>query len=74
MPINELMYGQKQQVAIGGVFRLTEKRIAGKAGNLVEAYPAHFQLNETAGLHQLARLNDNMASLDFLRHYYQPQA
>ncbi len=74
MPINELMYGQKQQVAIGGVFRLTENALLAKLENLVEAYPAHFQLNETAGLHQLARLNDNMASLDFLRDHYQSQA
>ncbi|MDO9141758.1 MAG: DUF4007 family protein [Methylobacter sp.] len=74
MPINELMYGQKQHVAIGSVFRLTENALLAKLENLVAAYPAHFQLNETAGLHQLARLNDNMASLDFLRHYYQPQA
>lgn len=72
--INELMYSQKHGVALGGVFRLTEKALLAKLENLVAAYPQNFQLNETAGIHQLAKIGDDMASLDFLRHYYPPKA
>lgn len=74
MPINDLMYGKKHGIAIGSVFRLTENALLAKLENLVTAYPAIFQINETAGINQLYRNDNNVSSLDFLRHYYQPAA
>lgn len=74
LPINDLMYGQKYGVAIGSVFRLTESALLAKLENLVKAYPAIFQINETAGINQLYRIDNSVLSLDFLRHYYQPTA
>ena len=68
------MYGQKYGVAIGSVFRLTESALLAKLENLVEAYPTVFQINETAGINQLYRINSNVLSLDFLRDHYQPTA
>jgi hypothetical protein len=65
------MYGQKYGVAIGNVFRLTESALLAKLENLVKAYPSVFQINETAGIHQLSRLDNSKSSLDFLRHHYQ---
>jgi hypothetical protein len=71
LPISDLMYGQKYGVALGSVFRLTESALLAKLENLVKKYPDIFKIDETAGIHQLSRLNNNkMESLDFLRHHY----
>lgn len=72
LPITDLMYGQKYGVAIGSVFRLTESALLAKLENLVKAYPTVFQINETAGINQLYRIDGNVLSLDFLRDHYQP--
>jgi len=68
------MYSQKYGIAIGSVFRLTESALLAKLENLVKAYPAVFQINETAGINQLYRIDSNVSSLDFLRDHYQPTA
>lgn len=73
LPMSDLMYGQKHGIALGGVFRLTENALLAKLENLVKKFPKVFQINETAGIHQLSRIDNNvMSSIDFLRHYYQP--
>jgi hypothetical protein len=74
LPISDLMYGQKYGIAIGSVFRLTESALLAKLENLVKAYPAVFQINETAGINQLYRIDSSVLSLDFLRDHYQPTA
>jgi len=74
LSINDLMYGHTNGIAIGSVFRLTESALLAKLENLVQAYPASFQINETAGINQLSRTNNSVSSLDFLSHYYQTQA
>ncbi|MDO9046577.1 MAG: DUF4007 family protein [Methylobacter sp.] len=74
LSINDLMYGQTNGIAIGSVFRLTESALLAKLENLVRAYPASFQINETAGINQLSRIDNSVSSLDFLSHYYQTQA
>ena len=74
LPINDLMYGQTYGIAIGGVFRLTESALLAKLENLVVAYPKVFQINETAGINQLFRADNNISSLDFLRDHYQERA
>ncbi len=71
LPINDLMYGQKYGIAMGSVFRLTESALLAKLENLVKAYPTVFQINETAGINQLYRIDSSASSLDFLRHHYQ---
>ncbi|MDO9424920.1 MAG: DUF4007 family protein [Methylobacter sp.] len=71
LSINDLMYGQKNGVAIGSVFRLTESALLAKLENLVKQYPDIFQINETAGINQLYRADKSVSSLDFLHHYYQ---
>lgn len=72
LPFADLMYGQKNGVALGSVFRLTENALLAKLENLVKAYPKIFQINETAGINQLYRQDCNAMSLDFLRKHYQP--
>jgi hypothetical protein len=72
VPIADLMYGQKNGIALGSVFRLTESALLAKLEDLVKAYPNIFQINETAGINQLYRQDSTTESLTFLRHYYQP--
>jgi len=72
LPIADLMYGQKDGIALGSVFRLTESALLAKLEDLVKAYPNIFQINETAGVNQLYRQDSTTESLTFLRHYYQP--
>jgi len=72
LPIADLMYGQKNGIALGSVFRLTENALLAKLENLVKAYPNIFQINETSGINQLYRQDRNAVSLDFLRQHYQP--
>jgi len=73
LPISELMYGIKNGVAIGSLFRLTESALLAKLERLVAKYPKIFNINETAGINQIYRENDSMISLTFLKNYYQPQ-
>lgn len=69
--VSDLMYGPKNGIALGSVFRLTESALLAKLENLVKAYPNIFQINETAGVNQLYRQDNTTESLTFLRHYYQ---
>lgn len=71
LPIAELMYGEKQGVAIGSIFRLTESELLAKLERLIERYPRVYQINETAGINQLFRDDENVESLSFLRHHYE---
>lgn len=71
LPISDLMYGEKYSVSLGSVFRLTESALLAKLENLVKKYPDIFQINETAGVHNLSRLTNSKSSLYFLNQYYQ---
>jgi hypothetical protein len=65
------MYGDKFGVAVGGVFKLTESELLAKLERVVEAYPVVFNINETAGINQLYRQQNELSSLTFLRDYYE---
>jgi hypothetical protein len=68
IPIKTLMHGEKYGVALGSVFRLTENALINLIEQLVVQYPS-FQLNETAGLHQLYRI-EKLDSMTFLNQHY----
>lgn len=70
LPIADLMYGEKNNVAVGSVFCLTEAELLAKLEQLVALYPDTFNINETAGINQLFRDKDDVESLSFLRHHY----
>lgn len=70
--VSDLMYGPKNGIALGSVFRLKESALLAKLEDLVKAYPNIFQINETAGVNQLYRQDSTTESLTFLRRYYQP--
>lgn len=53
MPLDELMYSRSEFPAPGPIFRLTENGLITKLEQLVETYPKHIEIRETAGIHQL---------------------
>lgn len=71
LPIADLMYGEKNGVAVGSIFRLTEADLLAKLERLIEQFPGIFKINETAGINQLFREQDDVESLNFLRQHYE---
>jgi hypothetical protein len=69
LPVDELMYGQSEFPAIGAVFRLTEQGLLAKLEELVRLLPGFYQLNETAGVHQLYQLQPVDPMMYLERHY-----
>ena len=69
--VEDLLYSRGDLPSPGSIFRLTEQALIAKLEHLVEAFPAHFRLDDTAGLHQLFRTQP-ISGLEILRAYYQP--
>ena len=58
MPIEDLMYGRSDYPAVGAVFRLTENALLAKLEHLVHYMPGSYELRESAGIHQMYKLED----------------
>ena len=58
IPIEELMYAKEKVPAPGAVFRLTENALITKLECLMQKYPVGFEIRETAGIHQVYRLEE----------------
>lgn len=69
LPIEELMYSKSGDIAPGIVFRLTENDLIAKLEKLVHYIPGKFEIRETAGIHQLYRLEDTQP-VEFLNKHY----
>lgn len=69
IPIEELMYSRNDYAAPGSVFRLTETDLITKLELMVNYIPGHFDIRETAGIHQLYRTNE-IEPLSYLEKYY----
>ncbi len=69
MPIEDLMYGYNDLPAVGAVFRLTENGLLTKLERLVHYLPGAFELRETAGIHQMYKLEDIEPQQYLARHY-----
>ena len=69
LPIEELMYSKSGDIAPGIVFRLTENDLISKLEKLVHYIPGKFEIRETAGIHQLYRLED-IQPIEFLNKHY----
>jgi len=72
IPLEELLQSSSDYPSPGSVFRLSENGLLTKLEELVQAFPQHFELRETAGLHQLYCLTDALDPLYFLDQYYAP--
>ena len=69
MPIEDLMYGRTDYPAVGAVFRLTENALLAKLERLVHHVPGIFELRETAGIHQMYKLEDVDPQQYLAEHY-----
>lgn len=69
IPIEQLMYGDGNSVALGAVFRLTEDALLAQLELLVREEPGVFAIRETAGIHQLYLL-EHLDPLDMLASQY----
>lgn len=71
IPIRDLLYGGNGWAAPGAVFRLSEEGFMASLQQVMEAYPQHYRLSDTAGLNQLYCLKTPQTSKQILNHYYQ---
>lgn len=69
IPIEDLMYSRDNLPALGSVFRLTESDLIAKLEKMIAYIPNKFEIRETAGIHQLYRLNLVVPS-DYLEKHY----
>lgn len=69
IPIEELMYSRNDYAAPGSVFRLTETDLVTKLELMVNYIPGHFDIRETAGIHQLYRTK-NIEPLTYIKKHY----
>lgn len=72
LPVERLMHSDGILAAPGSVFRLTEECLVRKLEELVAWLPDRFDLRETAGIHQLYRLQD-ISPMEILRQYFTAQ-
>ena len=69
LPVESLLYGDGQWAAPGTVFRLTGEGLISKLEQLTHWLPDHFELRDTAGIHQLYALRTIKPLELLLRHY-----
>ena len=63
------MYSRDNLPALGSVFRLTESDLVTKLENMIAFIPGKYEIRETAGIHQLYKLN-KVDALDYLEIHY----
>lgn len=74
VPIEDLMYSRDEYPALGASFRLTEMDLLTKLENLVAYIPGLFAINETAGIHQLYKLADDVDPMIYIHKAYRESA
>ena len=67
--IEDLMYSRNSLAAPGSVFRLTEADLISKLECMVDYIPGHYEIRETAGIHQLYQTNELEPIAHIDKHY-----
>ena len=70
LSVEELIYSRELSAAIGAIFRLPENSALAHIEKAVDSIPENFEIRETAGVHQVYKVNE-LNSLDYLRAYYE---
>lgn len=70
LPVEQLIYSRELNASIGSVFRLPENNALALIERAIDLLPGYFNINESAGIHQVYKDQDFQA-LDYLRAYYQ---
>jgi hypothetical protein len=55
LQVRTLLYGGDDWPAVGAAFRLTEEGLMATLARVMDRYPDHYELRDTAGVHQLYR-------------------
>lgn len=69
IPIEELMYSKDNYVALGSIFRLTETDLITKLELMISYIPGHYEIRETAGIHQLY-LTKEIKPEEYIKKHY----
>ncbi len=69
IPIEELMYSRNDYAAPGSVYRLTETDLITKLELMVSYISGYYEIRETAGIHQLYRINE-LEPLAYVEKHY----
>ncbi|WP_348708296.1 DUF4007 family protein [uncultured Pseudoalteromonas sp.] len=70
LSVEELIYSRELSAAIGAIFRLPENSALAHIEKAIESIPGNFEIRETAGVHQVYKINE-LNSLDYLKAYYE---
>ena len=71
MPIEDLLFSKDEFAAPGSVFRLTETDLITKLEQMILFIKGNYQIRETAGIHQIYRVNDGEINpMDYLKKHY----
>ena len=70
MPVEDLIYSQDGWVAIGAVFRTTESQTLALIEEAIRLIPGKFEINESAGIHQVYKLED-VSPIEYLKQYFE---
>lgn len=70
IPVEELIYSRDGWAAIGAVFRTTESQTLGLIEEAIRFIPGKFEINESAGIHQVYKL-EQVSPLEYLKQYFE---
>lgn len=70
IPVEELIYSQDGWSAIGAVFRTTESQTLALIEEAIRFIPGKFEINESAGIHQVYKLEE-ISPLEYLKQYFE---
>ncbi len=70
IPVEELIYSQEDWVAIGAVFRTTESQTLALIEDAIRFLPGKFGINESAGIHQVYKLED-VSPIEYMKAYFE---
>lgn len=70
LPVRKVLYGGDDWPAPGAIFRLSEEGLMAALAGVMEQYPHHYELRDTAGVHQIYRGSKLSIPLDILSQHY----
>lgn len=70
LPVRVVLYGGDDWPAAGTVFRLSEEGLMATLARVTDLYPHHYELRDTAGVHQIYRGSKLSTPLEVLRQHY----
>lgn len=70
LPVRNLLYGGDGWASVGAAFRLSEEGLMATLAQVMALYPHHYELRDTAGVHQIYRGSEMTEPLEILRSYY----